>query len=255
VAAWLAPWTRAAPPVETLFLLIEKGWFALLIWMGLIVWSRRAEARVAATADPVTATAADVPPLDRAASEAQRPAAQAPLSEWVLARQHEQKAEALQAQRSLIRRLALERSLWGGMALLSLGLLGGLVLFCFAFGMPILGGFSADALLSASGCKPAPGISAEALGPFCGFWIERLAPYRQPFLGALLAPLWLFTQFYDLLLAWCAAIVVLMLLPLYRLGWTALALKEQTVAVRVVFVLIALSSIGMMFSLALAVPG
>lgn len=254
LAAWLAPWSAAAPPVETLFLLIQKCGLMLLAWGVLLGLSHRADRRPSAVH-----TAAQAPPTETIEAGPARGgsvpvSAPVAISDWVKAREAEQKALAHEEHRSLIRRLAIERSLWGGMALSSLALLGGLVVFCLAFGVPLLGGLSANSLLGAFGCTGVAGASPDTLGPFCGFWIERLAPYREPFLGSLLSPLWLFTQFNDLLLAWCAAIIVLMMLPLYRLGWTALALKEQALAVRVVFVLVALSSIGMLFSLVMAAP-
>lgn len=251
-AAWLAPWQSAAPPVETAFVLLEKCWLLLALWGTVILISHRADARkpnpIALTDTPIK-----TPPRAEPIEAPQRPATES-VTEWVKAREAEQRQEVVDEKRALVRRVALERSIWGGMALTSLALLLGLVVFCFAFGMPILGGFSADALLSAFSCKPAPGVSAEGMGPFCGFWINRLAPYRQPFLGALLSPVWLFTQFHDLLLVWIASSLILLLAPLYRLGWVAFALKEQALAVRALFVLIALCSIAMVISVVVAAP-
>ena len=82
-------------------------------------------------------------------------------------------------------------------------LLLGLIGFCVAFGMPILGNRMALEVLGALGCSPGsfdPFSSPCMSAP--GFWTHRLALYVIPLAGPLLAPVWLVMAFWDVLLAW-----------------------------------------------------
>ncbi|WP_255594560.1 hypothetical protein [Acidovorax sp. sif1233] len=82
-------------------------------------------------------------------------------------------------------------------------LLLGLAGFCMAFGTPILGNRVALEVLGALGCSPGtfdPFSSPCMSAP--GFWTHRLAVYVIPLAGPLLAPVWLFMAFWDILLAW-----------------------------------------------------
>ncbi|MEZ5441232.1 MAG: hypothetical protein R3F15_07070 [Lysobacterales bacterium] len=246
LSAWLVPWLSAQPPVDTSFVLIEQCWPLLLIWMGLIVLSLRTKRPRPAAAEraavpfeqPAPTSAGKLPPVPSRPDHAT----------WIHARQSEQQAELRRHKRTLRQRLQAE-----GLAVVSLVvacwmLLGGLLVFCLAFGVPLLGGLSAEALLGALDCSN-PAQSSD-----CGFWLERLAPYRQPFVGALLSPVWLFSQFFDLLLIWLGLILLLALLPVYRLGGTILQWAEQRLAARVMFVLFVMSSLGLGYFVFFEVP-
>ena len=86
-------------------------------------------------------------------------------------------------------------------------LLVGLVGFCLALGVPIVGNQNARALMESWGCSPGtfdPFSSPCMKAP--GFWTHRLAPYFFPLAGPLLAPLWLVVGFWDVLMGWLALI-------------------------------------------------
>lgn len=92
----------------------------------------------------------------------------------------------------------------------------GLVLFCLAFGTPLLGTYVSREILEALGCSPGsfdPLVSACMSKP--GFWTQRLQPFLLPFLGQLGSPLWLFWQFGDVLVAWVALIGIVIALQVY----------------------------------------
>jgi hypothetical protein len=246
LAAPLAPWSSAVPPVETVFLLFDHWWGLLLVWAALIVLSGRIDRRdgPAGARQPVLQSDASCAAVTALGP---RGSVQAQQAQWVQARQAEQQAEARASQQSLTRQLLAESVFWGGIAVSCWVLLGGLLVFCIAFGTPLLGGLSAQSLLAAFGCPDLQQSSMNPLAGFCGFWTERLAPYQQPFFGALLSPLWLFTQFHDLLLVWLGLVLLLALLPLYRFGWLMLVVKEQAIASRVVFTLFVLSSLALVY--------
>lgn len=95
-------------------------------------------------------------------------------------------------------------------------LLVGLASFCIAFGTPFLSTYVSREILQALGCSPGsfdPLVSACMSRP--GFWTPRLQPFLLPLLGQLGSPLWLFWQFGDVLIAWCALITVVLALKLY----------------------------------------
>lgn len=95
-------------------------------------------------------------------------------------------------------------------------LLIGLIAFCIAFGTPFLSTYLAREILQALGCSPGafdPLVSA--CMSHLGFWTPRLQPFLLPFLGQLGSPLWLFWQFGDVLIAWCALIAAVLALKAY----------------------------------------
>jgi hypothetical protein len=95
-------------------------------------------------------------------------------------------------------------------------LLGGLVVFCIAFGTPFLGTYVSREILGALGCSPGsfdPLVSACMSTP--GFWTQRLQPFLVPILGQLGSPLWLFWQFGDVLIGWVAVIGIVIALQVY----------------------------------------
>ncbi len=71
----------------------------------------------------------------------------------------------------------------------------------------------------------------------------------------MLSPVWLFTQFHDLLLMWLGAIVLVALLPIYRFGWWMIVAKEQAIAVRALFVLFVVSSLALVLYRFYDLPG
>jgi hypothetical protein len=82
-------------------------------------------------------------------------------------------------------------------------LLLGLIGFCIALGMPILGTQVAREVLGTLGCSPGtfdPFSSPCMSAP--GFWTHRLALYVIPLAGPLMAPVWLVMAFWDVLIAW-----------------------------------------------------
>ena len=104
-------------------------------------------------------------------------------------------------------------------------LLVALAVFCLLLGTPLIGSLSAESILRTLRCSAPLLMDSNPWGGLCGFWIDRLEPYQRPWYGALLAPVWLFTQFSAVLLAWMALIAVLVLAFAYRLGWGALMNK------------------------------
>lgn len=215
-ASALASWVRVAPPVETLFLLLQQLWPLLLIWGAGVLLSMRADR-----------AAVDQPPLRQLDSEAAQNAegpGSTRLSEgeaqaqWVQPRQREQALEEEARRRSLTEQLFAEARFLGIAAVSCWVLIFGLFAFCVAFGVPLLGGVSADSVLNAFGCLQPAQAAMDPLTNACGLLQERLAPYRKPFFGALLSPVWLFTQFSDLLLLWLGSILLVAVLPIFRLG-------------------------------------
>jgi hypothetical protein len=254
LATWLAPWLSAQPPLETGFVLLEQCWPLLLIWSGLIVLSMRADRIRLATcersnsvqvASPAETTADEQPCIHR------EPKGQ---GAWIKARQDEQQAELRQRERTLNQRLFAEGFASISMTVTCCLLLAALLSFCVAFGLPLLGGLSAEALLGALDCVEPANQAPPAQGGACGFWLARLAPYRQPFVGALLSPIWLFSQFFDLLLIWLGLILMLALLPIYRLGGLILLWTELRLISRALFVLFAMSLLGLGYFVFFAAP-
>ena len=95
-------------------------------------------------------------------------------------------------------------------------LLAGLAVFCVAFATPFLGSHVAREILLQMGCSPGtfdpfttPCMSAP------GFWTPRLQPFLIPILGQFLSPIWLVWKFYDVLIAWLAAIGLMSALTRY----------------------------------------
>lgn len=203
IAGRLTPWLEAVPPVETSFVLIEKFWDLLALWIGLIVLSRWQALRTSRTPESVTQREL----LQQPPPQPQRRTQQA---RWVQIKQAEQYLE----QQSLTRQLSAKGPFWGAVGLSWWALLGGLIAFAIVFGTPFFVGLNADALLQNLGCSRL-GCESE----FGDYWSTRLAPYQLPLYGGLSAPLWLFTQFHDVLLVWLALILALGLLPVYRFDW------------------------------------
>ncbi len=223
LAGRLAPWLAAMPPLESGFVLLEQAWALLLVWAALLALSikndRSPRAPRVRPKDRDQEVSGVAEPAGRALSFA------AQQAQWVRQREREQ-AEALQqAQQSLSQRLMAEGLFWAALGVLLWALLAGLIVFCLAFGTPLLGGVSAEQLLHTLGCAQ-PQVTASPWVGLCDFWVERLAPYQKPWVGALLAPMWLFTQFHDLLLLWLGVIVALAALPFFRLGGSAMAAAE-----------------------------
>ncbi|MCB1588934.1 MAG: hypothetical protein KDI56_08535 [Xanthomonadales bacterium] len=244
LSAWLVPWLSARPPVETSFVLLTQSWPLLLVWSGLIALSMRSDRNRTAASDR-DATA----PIDESGTPSTAVPKVSDRTAWIEARQREQHAESQLREQTLRQRLRTEGVGLLNMVVAGWLLLAGLLAFCFAFGVPLLGGWSSEVLLGALGCD-----TPEGPGSACGFWMERLAPYRQPFVGALLSPVWLFTQFFDLLLLWLGLILLLALLPVYRLGSGILQWTEQRLAARAMFVLFVLSSAGLGYFLLFQAP-
>ena len=181
----LAPWLNVAPPVETVFLLLQKSWFLITVWIGLIVLSVRADRLMA--------------PPGKAQPNAARSREPRPVSSTRSA------SVAVQSKSAL-----------PGVIIL---LLAALAIFCVVLGTPLIGGLSAESILRTLGCADHGRMGSNPWSGFCGFWTERLEPYQRPWYGALLSPVWLFTQFSDVLLIWMGLILVLVLSLAYRLGW------------------------------------
>ena len=252
IARRLTPFLSTMPPVETGFALIQGFWGLLAIWLGLIVLGIRAGRDDSVTSPPplsVAEPATTAAPASLAEPE-RRTSWQAQQAEWIRSRQAEQQAEQAAEQRSLTQRLLAEGLFWGAVAALWWTLLAGLIAFCIAFGTPLLGGASAGALFNALGCTGHSSMVSDPCGAgLAGFWAERLAPYREPFIGAVMSPFWLFTQFGDLLLIWLAALLLLALLPVYRFGWRMVVVQaEHPVVMRVLFILFVLATLALLLS-------
>jgi hypothetical protein len=205
----LAPWLSAVPLTETPFLLLEQAWPLMLLWLALSVlslWTDRHHATKDATViTEGTAIAASPEPDSFAASQAK----------WIQQKQAEQQADLRASQR----RLLVEGGVWGALSILWIMVVAGLAIFCLAFGTPLVGGLSAEGLLRSLGCAETLQMTSNPWSGQCAFWSDRLEPYLRPWFGALLAPVWLFTQFSDVLLGWLALSLVLALLPAFRVGW------------------------------------
>ncbi|MCK7594147.1 hypothetical protein [Pseudomarimonas salicorniae] len=213
----LLPWLSRVPPVETAFQLWDQSGLWLGGWLGLVFLSRQIDRRTprhAVIATPVE----PVPP----AVAADDPGFAARQAVWVREREAEQAEARHLDQLSFRRRMLAEGSLWAALCITLIVTVSGLVLFCLAFGTPLIGGLSAEGLLSSLSCSDPARLETHPLGGMCDFWVERLAPYSRPWFGALLAPVWLFTQFSDVLLGWVAAIAALLLAPGLRFGWSML---------------------------------
>lgn len=246
--AWLAPWLLARPPLETSFVLLSQCWPLLVIWTGLIAWSLRADRAGRVVRAPIPDSILPASSGRTPAGESKDPAV------WIQAREREQQAELQLRSRTQSQQLIAESVVAFSLVVACWVALGALILFCLAFGTPLLGGLSAEALLGTLGCTEPARSSASAAGGACGFWLERLAPYRQPFVGALLSPVWLFTQFFDLLLLWLSLILILAALPILRLGSLLLKWAELRLAVRTVFVLFVMSILGLGYFVFFAEP-
>ena len=212
----LLPWLSAAPPMETTFLLFERSWFLLGVWLGLIALSLRFDRR-GRTLKDLQPEALQMKAMQAPASTLKAsPAAQS--TAWIAQKQAEQAHEQMINQLTLHRRLLAEGAFWGSISFMIFALLIGLASFCLALGTPLIGGLSAEALLQTFGCANQLQTGNPWSGQ-CAFWSTRLEPYQMPWFGALLAPVWLFTQFSDVLVIWIISIALLALLAAFRFGW------------------------------------
>lgn len=214
----LAPWLSVAAPVDTAFFLLQQSWPFIATWLALIalsmVFDWRQGTPGAAQPEAFQASEITAPALAASASFETRQA------EWVRQKQVEQAHEQSAAQLSLHRQLLAQGKLWGSLSILFIALLGGGAFFCLALGTPLIGGLSAESVLQAFGCSDQSLMASNPWSGPCGFWTDRLAPYQTPWFGALLSPVWLFTQFSDVLLIWIASLLLLALLFVYRVGWS-----------------------------------
>ncbi|PKM04672.1 MAG: hypothetical protein CVV16_03890 [Gammaproteobacteria bacterium HGW-Gammaproteobacteria-6] len=214
----LAPWLSVVPPVDTMFLLLEQTWLLIAGWLVAIVFSARSDRRpqLPVSSQPLASTVKKQKVITSTADTTyaeQR-------AEWLSQKQEEQAQQQIADELSFHRRILAETGLWGVLSILYVALLAGLFAFCLALGLPLVGGITAQSLLHALGCADQALMASNPLGGFCGFWTERLEPYQQPWFGALLSPIWLFTQFSDVLLIWLGLIVLLALMFVYRVGWS-----------------------------------
>jgi hypothetical protein len=216
-AQGLVPWLSVTPPLETTFLLLEEAWLLMAGWVGLIVLSVRSDRRPKPPVD--TQHEALVVSEQSAIASSGNTSYAAQQAEWIRHKQAEQAQEREAEQLSLYRRLQVEGALWGSLSIVFIFMLGGLAVFCLALGTPLIGGLSAQSLLHTFGCANQSLMASNPLGGFCGFWTDRLEPYQRPWFGALFSPVWLFTQFSDVLLIWMALILLLALMFVYRVGW------------------------------------
>ncbi len=251
-ASTLAPWLSVVPPVETLFLLLEQTWLIGAVWLALIAFSMRLDRRPKPLA-VVQHEAREGSQLN-AAPSAEKPSFAAQQADWVRQKEAEQTQQQEVDQLSLHRRILLEGGLWGSLSILLIVLIGGLAAFCVAFGMPLLGGISAESLLRTFSCSDLSLMDANPWSGVCGSLTHRLEPYLQPFFGALFAPIWLFTEFSDVLLIWMASILSLTLLFVYRLGWMTV-LKNTSPFVQVGSSIVFIAAlIGQLHALIRVVP-
>jgi len=231
----LAPWLSVAPPVETTFLLLQQTWPLVAGWLALIVLSIRSDRR---QGPPGAAQPEALQGSERNAAAATGNASfAAQRVEWIRQKEAEQTEEQRVDQLSLHRRMLAEGGLWGSLSIAFVFLLGALAVFCVALGTPVIGGLSAQSLLSAFGCFDQSQMASNPWSGLCGFWVDRLEPYQRPWLGALFSPIWLFTQFSDVLLIWLSSILVLALLPVYRVGWS-MVLKNTSPLVKTGWVIV-----------------
>lgn len=228
-ASALAPWLWVAPPVETIFLLLQQTWPLLGVWLALVWLSMHSDRRPrlpgVARPDSLQIRQTRVAAVAANASHAERQAA------WISQKQAEQAQAQRIQQLSLHRRMLTEGTLWGSLWMACIFLVVGLATFCLALGAPLIGGLSAESLLHAFGCSNESLMASNALSGSCGFWSERLEPYLRPWYGALFSPIWLFTQFPDVLLGWMGLILLFSLSVVYRAGW-ALVFKNTSPAVK-----------------------
>lgn len=227
----LAPWLSVVPPVETTFLLLQQSWLLIGAWLALIVLSMRYDRRpgLPGAAHPGSLQASQT----RAVASTANVSYAARQAQWIAQKQAEQTAEQQTEQLSLQRRIIAEGTLWGSLWIAFALLSGGLAAFCLALGTPLIGGLNAEGLLHAFGCSDLSLMGSSPWSGTCGFWTERLEPYRRPWVGALFSPIWLFTQFSDVLLIWMASILFLALLFVYRIG-LALMFRHISPTVKVV---------------------
>lgn len=213
----LMPWLSVAPPVESTFLLLQQSWVLIAGWLVAIVLSVRSDRRrgLPGAVQPHTPRTRDL----RSAAAA---AGSAPL--------------VGQSNGWLPNVIVL--------------LLVALAVFCLLLGTPLIGSLSAESILRTLRCSAPLLMDSNPWGGFCGFWIDRLEPYQRPWYGALLAPVWLFTQFSAVLLAWMALIAVLVLAFAYRLGWGALLNKIPTFVKAGGLLLLGAALLGQFYGLA-----
>ncbi len=208
----LTRWGQASPPVETLFLLVSQLWPLLLLWVAAVALSMRADlTRTTRTLERDTPAAAPEPSKARLSADEAR-------AQWIAAREAEQANETQADKRALSEQLFAETRFVGIVALACWLLICGFFAFCLAFGLPLLGGLSAEHTLAAFGCNAPTAEAMDPLSKACGALESRLEPYLRPFVGALLSPVWLFTQLGDVLLFWLGGIFLLAVLPVLRLG-------------------------------------
>lgn len=187
----LMPWLSVMPPVGTTFLLLEQSWVLIAGWLAWIVLSVRSD-------------------QSRVLPSVAQPNA---------LRTGEQRSALVASSAPLVRQ---SKGVLPGAIIV---LLVALAAFCLLLGTPLIGALSAENILRGLGCSnPALMDSNPWIGA-CRFWMERLEPYQRPWYGALLSPVWLFTQFSAVLLVWMALILFLVLMSTYRLGWGALLSK------------------------------
>lgn len=244
----LVPWSSVVPPLETTFFLLQKSWALIAGWFVLIALSLRADRRQGPNG---SAWPAATQTFDRAcASSPAHPALSAERcerAEWKRqkdAAYAEQVADKTTGLLALHRRLQAEGELWGLLAIVFVLLVVALVAMCLVLGTPLIGGMGAEHLLRSSGCSNLPQMGSNPMGGLCGFWVERLEPYQRPWYGALLSPLWLFTQFSDVLLVWMAVILGLLLLFACRLGWRTLVSKASSAVLTGGLVVLGLALLG-----------
>ncbi len=226
----LAPWLSVVPPVDTTFLLLQQSWLLIGAWLALIVLSMRSDRRqgLPGAVHPGSVQASET----IAVASTLNASSAARQAQWIDQKQAEQEELHRVEQLSLQRRIIAEGALWGSLWIAFVLLVGGLAAFCLALGTPLIGGLNAEGLLRSFGCSDLSLMASNPWSGTCDFWTERLEPYRQPWVGALFSPIWLFTQFSDVLLIWMASILLVALLFVYRLGW-ALVFKHTPPVVKV----------------------
>ncbi len=235
-ASALVPWLNVAPPVETVFLLLQQSWALIAGWFVLIALSARSDRR----RGPSGAAQPDAPQVSELRSTTSTGNASL--------------AERSRGLLSLHPRVRAQGALWGSLPSAIVLLLVALAVFCLLLGTPLLGGLSADSILQTLRCTDQALMGSNPWSGFCGFWVDRLEPYQRPWYGALLSPFWLFTQFSDVLLIWMALILVLVLMFSYRLGWGALFKKTPLFVKTGGLVLFGAALFGQFFGLSRVVP-
>jgi hypothetical protein len=241
----LVPWLSVVPPLETTFLLLQKSWALIAGWFVLIALSLRADrhrgpAGLAWSAATQTGDLACASSPANAALSVER----AERSRQKYATYAAQVADKTTGLLALHRRMRAEGELWGSLATVFVLLVVALAAFCLVLGTPFIGGMDAEHILRTSGCSNLSQMGSNPMGGVCGFWLERLEPYQRPWYGVLLSPMWLFTQFSDLLLVWMALILGLVLLFAYRVGWRTPISKASTALMAGGFVVFGLTLLG-----------